>query len=162
MFEKASRMKLRFETAKGMLTVEDLWDIPLLSANGLSLDNIAIKLDRQLKDTMNVSFVKKEQTSNSIDQLRFDIVRHIIAVRQDEQEKAKSAAELREREQRLLQLLDRKRTEADEKMSEDEIKGHILGVKGKRKDAQEKIEQYNDEIARMEKLLNERRSKSSS
>jgi hypothetical protein len=131
MFEKASRMKLRFETAKGMLTVEDLWDIPLLSANGLSLDNIAIKLDRQLKDTMNVSFVKKEQTSNSIDQLRFDIVRHIIAVRLDEQEKAKSAAELRERVQRLLQLLDRKRTEADEKMSEDEIKELLATVRAK-------------------------------
>ena len=49
LFEIASRNKLRVPTTKGDLTVEQLWDLPLKSANGLSLDSIAIALNKQLE-----------------------------------------------------------------------------------------------------------------
>ena len=51
MFEKASRAKIRFETSKGSLTVEDLWDLPLTSNTGKAdLDDIARGLHSQLKE----------------------------------------------------------------------------------------------------------------
>ena len=41
MFEQAARLKLRFETSRGLLSVEDLWDLPLTSARGASLERHA-------------------------------------------------------------------------------------------------------------------------
>ena len=41
LFEKASKMKLRFSTTKGVLSTEDLWDLSLES-----LDRIAKNLKR--------------------------------------------------------------------------------------------------------------------
>ena len=60
MFEQAARMKLRFDTPRGALSAEDLWDLPLTSTRGLSLNDIAITLHHALKhDT--VSFVDDER-----------------------------------------------------------------------------------------------------
>ena len=48
-FEKASRLKLRFNTAKGDITVEDLWDLKLESRNGFDLESVAQSLNRAVK-----------------------------------------------------------------------------------------------------------------
>lgn len=53
MFEKASRMKLRFNTQRGVLSVEDLWDLPLIQ-----LDNIATALNKKLQESKTESFIK--------------------------------------------------------------------------------------------------------
>lgn len=58
MFQQATRLKLRFSTSQGQLTVEDLWDIPLTSTRNASLDSIAIDLHIQAKGASDiVSFV---------------------------------------------------------------------------------------------------------
>ena len=81
-FEAATRCKLRFASNKGLLTVEQLWELPL--TNGIeSLDNIAKNLYRELKDNEIESFVVKKSTNVAITQLqlRFDIVKYIIDCR---------------------------------------------------------------------------------
>ena len=58
MFEKAARLKLRFDTSKGLVTVEDLFDLPLTVRNGgASLDNIAKGIARLIRETETESFV---------------------------------------------------------------------------------------------------------
>ena len=110
MFEKATRLKLRFDTTKGPLSVEDLWDLPL-SGNGLNLDKIAMTLSRQLKEESTESFVLKTSRSTTVLQLKFDIAKRIIDVRLAEIETAKTKAEARAKKDRILSIIERKQDE---------------------------------------------------
>ena len=123
MFEKASRLKLRFDTNKGMLSVEDLWDLPLLSAtNKVNLDDIARSLHRQLKNDDDVSFVNLDRKSDKIVQLKFDVVKYIIEVRLAEHDAAKITRENREKKDRLLQLIAERQDDDLKNMPLDDLK----------------------------------------
>lgn len=124
MFEKAARQKLRFETSKGLLTIEDLWDLPL-SGNGVNLDRIAIGLSKQLKEETTESFVVKAKRTSEVLQLKFDIVKHIIDVRLAEAEEAKAKAETKDKKDRLLTLIAKKQDEQLEGKSLDELKAMV-------------------------------------
>ena len=100
-FEYAAKNKLRFTTERGLLTAEDLFDIKLSNQAGPSLDKIAIALDEELSKTEK-SFVKKVTPQNKELQIKLDIVKHVISVKQD-QEEAKVAAAARATQRRILQ-----------------------------------------------------------
>lgn len=113
MFEKASRLKLRFESAKGHLTTEDLWDLPLTSGTGkANLDDIAKALHRDLKESDEISFVTPASTTNVVVQLKFEIVKHVIDVRIIERDQAAEAASRAEKKQKILSLIAHKQDEA--------------------------------------------------
>ena len=128
MFEKAARLALRFTTPKGSLTVEDLWDLPLTSASGASLDNIAKGLNRQIKEATTESFVVKTSKADAELQLKFDIVKHIIEVRLAENEVAKNAAAKKAEKAKLLEVLSRKQDAALEQKTPEEIEQMIAAL----------------------------------
>jgi len=120
MFEKASRMKLRFPTAKGLLEVEDLWDIPLKSGT-VNLNQIAIDLYNTLKKE-SVSFVEESSSVDVENQLKFDIVKHIIDVRIAEAKEANTAVKKKgERDKILRRIAEKEENELSNK-SVDELK----------------------------------------
>jgi hypothetical protein len=121
MFEQAARRKLRFETAKGLLSVEDLWDLPL-TGKGVNLDAIAVALYAQLKNDLGVSFVNKTVSTNDDVQLKFDIVKHIIDVRMAENQAAATARENAAKKQRILEILNQRQDDALRGASEDELR----------------------------------------
>jgi hypothetical protein len=121
MFEKASRMKLRFDTPRGRLTVEDLWDLPLIG-NEACLDNIAKVLYRELKDETQESFVIKAERSNEELTTKFEIVKHVIDVRLQEEEAAKNAAQARRKKQQILAIIAEKETETLKDSSIDDLR----------------------------------------
>lgn len=107
-FEKASRLKLRFETSKGALTAEDLWDLPLQATNKPNLDDLARELYTQVKGSDAISFVNKTAKPSEALQLRFDLVKHVIDTRLTENA-AKEEAELnKQRKARILALIEEK------------------------------------------------------
>ena len=89
-FESAVKQKLRFASTQGMLSVEDLYDLPLTTKKATaSLNDIAIRVHHSLKDEEEISFVADSVTQDTTMQLRFEIVKHIIA-----DKKAENAARL--------------------------------------------------------------------
>jgi len=130
MFEQASRSKLRFESAKGMLYVEDLWDLPLQSTVGRpNLDDMAKSLFKKIKNSSDeVSFVTASARSNPTTQLMFDVVKHIIDVKMAENSAARAASDSKQREQYLLGLLAKKKGEKDESMSIEDIQKALAEI----------------------------------
>lgn len=121
-FEQATRLKLRFNTAKGALTVEDLWDLPLTSGTGKpNLDTIAVGLYTELREAGEaISFVTPNETASAKKtlQAKFDIVKHIIDVRVAENKAEADARKNREFKQRVLEIIAEKK--------DDSLKGKSL------------------------------------
>ncbi len=129
MFEKASRAQLRFNSPKGLLTVEDLWLLPLTSTVGkANLDDIARGLHAELKSDNTVSFVEPTKTADVRTQLAFDITKHIIGVRLAENAKAAEAAANKEKKQKLLDILARKQDDALSALSIDDLRAQIAAL----------------------------------
>lgn len=113
MFKEAARRKVRFETRIGFLTVEDLWDLPLIHESKVNLDEIAIALNKKLRECNSESFVKYFSPKADDLQLKFNVVKDIIDTKlQEAQENEKKQAR-ESRRQELLGLKARKRQEID-------------------------------------------------
>lgn len=121
-FEQASRKNLRFDSPKGKLTVEDLWDIPLTSIAGqANLDDIAKALHRKLKDSDEISFVKPVVSASNDIQLKFDIAKYIIDIRIVERDSKAEAASRSEKKQKILEIIARKQDGALEATSLEDL-----------------------------------------
>lgn len=120
-FIQATRLKLRFSTTVGVLSVEDLWDLPLESKNKVNLDSIAIALHRELKDTKDESFISKSR-ANPVLEMKLDIVKYIIEVKlQESEDKAKAKAKSEQRA-KIADLIEEKQNESLRALSLDELK----------------------------------------
>jgi hypothetical protein len=125
MFEKASRLRLRFNTAAGLLDVEDLWQLPLTSTKGVNLDQLAVALQDELQSSVRTSFVHEAKTSDEQAQLRFDIAIHIIKVKLEERAAAENAQKAREQRQRIMSLIEKREDEAMSQKSIDELRAEL-------------------------------------
>lgn len=122
LFELATRNAYRFESSKGNLSVEDLWQLPLTSrGNNTSLDDVAKNIYSQLKASEEISFVVKQPTANATLQNKLDIVKHIIQVKMAEAEAAKVKADKAAEKAKLLDILARKQEQSLEQASEEEL-----------------------------------------
>lgn len=94
LFLIATRESYRYPSARGELTTEDLWDLPLTARNGFSLNNVAISINTQLKELTEESFVSVSPDPQRIRLAnQLEILKQIIAIRKAEAEEATKAAE---------------------------------------------------------------------
>ncbi len=125
LLEKAIRNKLRFETPKGQLSVEDLFDLNLTSttAGAATLDNLAINLDAQVKAKADkvVSFVKPAPQKADYTQLKLDIVLYILNEKMAERDARADAAERAEKKQKIMAIIARKQDGALEEASLEDL-----------------------------------------
>ena len=128
-FEQATRRAIRFESTKGDLSVEQLWDLPLQSRNQFDLDTIAKTVNRQLNDVTEESFVSvRENPAKETLSLKLEIVKHIISVKLQEAEEARNRANKASEKEKLLRLLDEKQNEALRALTPEEIQERLKAL----------------------------------
>ena len=105
-YQKAAATKLRFKTANGAISTEDLFDLPLSSKNEMNLDTVAKTVHAALKAEEEGSFVNKTSNPRK-DQLELamEIVKDVIRIKQEEAAaKAERASKAAKRDQLLRAL----------------------------------------------------------
>ena len=106
-FKLASQQKLRFQTNRGMLSSEQLWDLSLDE-----LDALAVSLETQHKESGKKSFLVKKTEKDRTAKLRFDIVLDILNTKVEEMQAAQEAQEIKEHNKKIITLISEKQDES--------------------------------------------------
>lgn len=106
LFAIATAKKFRFESNRGVLSVEDLWDVPMTE-----LDVIYRRLNKQLRDVQEESLLENTRRGITDLEMKVELVKSIFAAQQEQSEDAKNRAERRAKKQHLMNLLAEKQGE---------------------------------------------------
>ena len=126
LFLQATREKFRFESSKGDLSVEQLWDLPLTSRTGFDLDTVAKAVNANLKSSNEESFVNvSNNPAVSRLQAQLEVVKAIIEVKLAQAEATKKRAEKAAERQRLMEVLHSKKDQELQGLSVEEIERRL-------------------------------------
>lgn len=122
-FKQASKLQLRFNTDKGVLTTEQLWDL-----TQTQLANLIKSIKKVLKQNDNdddLSFLISSTKVDTENQLRFDIAKDVYLTKKEEAEKLRDAAKIKEDNQKIFELISRKKDSELESKSIEELEKMI-------------------------------------
>lgn len=120
MYKEASKMKLRFATVKGNLSVEDLWDLNLVT-----LDKMAVAIDEEISKNPKKSFISEITPEDKVSKLKLDILKDIITTKLEDKAKKDSEKQRLSERKKLLEILAKKEAENLENLSIEELKKKI-------------------------------------
>lgn len=123
-FEYATRKKMRFPF-KGMISVEDLWDLSLTN-----LDSIYKTLNKQVKQSEEESLLATKDSVDTYLEVQVAIVKHIVSVKLDEAEKAKKERENKEKEQKIMAILASRGDKELENASDEDLRKMLAEIRG--------------------------------
>ena len=128
-FKQATKLKLRFSSVRGDLTIEDLWDLPLTSKSNLSLDGVGKPIQKALRESDEDSLVDVPTTSkNELNSLRLAIIKEIISVKQEENLIKQNQAAIESQKAVLKQALASKKVDEINSLSVEEIEKRLASM----------------------------------
>ncbi|AXU41182.1 hypothetical protein BC01_085 [Bacillus phage BC01] len=119
LFEVATRTKMLFPF-RGLISVIDLWDL-----TPTQLDAVFKTLNAELKQVSEESLTKVKTTKDKELELKVDIVKYIYTVKVSEKEALQEAKAKKEEKQKLLAILADKQDEELKNKSAAEIQAMI-------------------------------------
>lgn len=119
-FATSTRKKYRYQTGRGFITTEDLWDLSLDD-----LDTLAKALNKQVKESGEESFVKKRSTVNKQLEIQLEVVKEVIQFKLDAIEAQKTKADKAAKRNQLLEALNKKENEAVDNLSMKQLKAQL-------------------------------------
>jgi len=114
-FEVAVKSKFRFEF-KGLISVEDLFDL-----NVRDLDSVFKVLNSQLKQVNEESLLDVKTKQDEELDMKIEIVKYIVKVKQEENNLRLKAKEQKEKKQKIMEILATKQESNLQNMSEAEL-----------------------------------------
>lgn len=129
MYKKASRLKLRFESSRGPLTAEMLWDLKITELKAM-VKAQAEKLQKLEKPGDDLSFLEEivtptETKEIEVEKLRFEILKDVFITRRDEAKDAAADVKKKEELSHLREILRDKKEEELKKLSAEELEKRI-------------------------------------
>lgn len=128
-FILASRKKFRFSSSKGELSVEQLWDLPLVSKTGFDLDTIAKTVSRELKGMEEESFVETRSNPRRGDlEAMMEVVKTVIATKQADNRTATEKAARDSLRSKLREAIETKKDRQLGEMSIEELEAQLAAL----------------------------------
>jgi len=107
MYKEATRLKLRFQTTKGSLAPEQLWDLSIDDLN-----NTAVLLDEEYNKSGKKSFLVSKSVKDKTLKLKLDLVLDVLITKVEEAKILSEAKEIKEHNQKILTLIAEKTDES--------------------------------------------------
>ena len=122
-FKVASKMKLRFTTPQGVLTVEQLWDLSFVTLTNLIK---GVKKILKKNDDDELSFLEESKVIDVENQLRFDILKEIYLAKKEESDNARNEIQKKEHNQKILALITQKKEAKLADLSVEELEAQLI------------------------------------
>lgn len=119
MFEFALRNKVRFPY-KGMITVEDLYDLSVRD-----LDTIFKTLNAQAKRSQEESLLATKTKEDEALFIQIEIVKYVVATKLADAEAAKHSKEVKEQKQKIMEIIAAKKDAALQNMSLEDLQAML-------------------------------------
>lgn len=114
-----AKSKARFQTPRGPLSVEDLFDLPL--TGNFSLDTVSTTVLAELDATPRKSLVVTTTKSDKIIEAKIEVLKEIIEFKQSELAAKEQAISNKQKKAKLLDALEELEKGAISKMTKEEI-----------------------------------------
>ena len=122
MYKQVSQLKLRFQTPKGVLTVEQLWD---LSMTDLSTTIKAMKKILKKSDDDDLAFLEEDSKVDKAVELAFNVLKDVYITKKEAAKAIRDAAEIKAHNQKILTLIADKEEESLKGKSVEELKNML-------------------------------------
>lgn len=117
MYKQASKEQLRVQTSKGLLSVEQLWDLSVTE-----LDKTAVALQAAYEESGKKSFLVKRSVKDKVAKLKFDVVLDILQTKVEEEAAEREKVENKAHNAKIDALIAEKEDEELKKLSAAKLK----------------------------------------
>ena len=127
MYKKAAKLKLRFNSSKGLLTVEQLFDLTMPELSSL-IKKVNTDLKKEVRVDDDLAFLEGKDETESLNSLKFDILKDVYLTKKQEREEAATDQEKKATRQKIAEIIAKKKDEALENLSIEELERRLKDV----------------------------------
>ncbi len=125
--EIAVRHRFSYANGSGSLSLHQVWQLPLMSVHGVSLNSVALILDDEIRQLSGTSFVKTKVEDPYLEcmKIKMTVLKRIIEIREYEAELEESAEARRKKVAQLESALAQAEAKDLASLTPDQIRAQL-------------------------------------